>query len=220
MDMNLRLPVVLLLFFALASCESAEERHIRVAQKERERIELEERVMRRREEGKRQAEQERVEEEQRLTREREDKAIYDKYISNSLSTGALPYSYCFGTNQSCSGNKCSEIKVKTPSNSEVLVIIKQGGDVVRHAYIGSSSSLTFELPNGTYQPFFYYGNGWNPEKMMKEADCGTLRGGFIADEQFGKDEPQYLSNNILEYELILQQQGNFSTRPSNPAEAF
>jgi hypothetical protein len=209
MNGNMRLPVVLLLFFALASCESAEERHIRIAQKERERIELEERVMQRREEGKKQAEL-----------DRKNKANYEKYISNSLSTGALPYSYCFGANQSCSGNECSEIKVKTPSNSEVLVIIKQGGNVVRHAYIASSSSLTFQLPNGTYQPFFYYGNGWNPEKVMKETDCGTLRGGFIADEQFGKDEPQYLSNNILKYELILQQQGNFSTRPSNPAEAF
>jgi len=213
---NLKLPLVLFLFFALASCESAEERNIRVAQKEQERIERKERVIRRREEGQRQAEQER----ERLTREREEKAIYDKYISNSLSTGKLPYSYCFGANQSCSGNRCSEIKVKTPNNSEVLVIIKQGGDVVRHAYIEAGSSLTFEVPNGTYQPFFYYGNGWNPEKVMKETDCGTLKGGFVADEQFGKDEPQYLSNNILEYELIIQEQGNFSTRPSSPNEAF
>ena len=55
---------------------------------------------------------------------------------------------------------------------------------------------------------------------MKETDCGTLKGGFIADEQIGKDSPQSLNNNILEYELILQQNGNFSTTPSNSEEAF
>jgi carboxypeptidase C (cathepsin A) len=47
-----------------------------------------------------------------------------------------------------------------------------------------------------------------------------LKGGFIAGESYGKDSPQRLSNNILEYELILQQNGNFSTKPSNAEEAF
>ena len=55
---------------------------------------------------------------------------------------------------------------------------------------------------------------------MKETDCGTLKGGFISNENFGKDSPQSLSNNILKYELILQQNGNFSTSPSNSDEAF
>ena len=55
---------------------------------------------------------------------------------------------------------------------------------------------------------------------MKETDCGSLRGGFVSSEHFGKDTPQSLANNILEYELILQQNGNFSTRPSNSEEAF
>ena len=49
---------------------------------------------------------------------------------------------------------------------------------------------------------------------------GALKGGFISEEHFGKDEAQYLENNILEYELILQQNGNFSTSPSNPEEAL
>jgi len=47
-----------------------------------------------------------------------------------------------------------------------------------------------------------------------------LKGGFVTDEHFGKDEPQYLFNNILEYELILQKNGNFSTSPSSKNEAF
>jgi hypothetical protein len=49
---------------------------------------------------------------------------------------------------------------------------------------------------------------------------GKLKGGFIINENFGKDDPQYLNHNVLTYELILQENGNFSTRPSNPEEAL
>lgn len=75
----------------------------------------------------------------------------------------------------------------------------------------------FRFPNGVYQAFFYYGKGLNPEKEMKN---GTIKGGFMTNENFGKDQPQSLSNNQLTYELILQQNGNFSTQPSNPEEAL
>ena len=101
-----------------------------------------------------------------------------------------------------------------------VVTIKKEDKVVRHAYICAGSSYTFELPNGTYQPFFYYGKGWNTEKEMKRADGTIILGGFVANESFGKDDPQSLNNNILEYQLILQQDGNFSTRPSNSMEAL
>ena len=221
----------ILLSTMLTSCESEEERQKRIAREEQQRIELAER--RKAEEAERayKLEQERIEQEQReeserierearLEKERQEKAIYDKYINNSLSTGSTPYSYCFGRNSSCSDWGCSQIKVRTPYNSDVLVTIKEGEKVVRHAFIKGGSSYTFELPNGTYQPFFYYGKGWNPEKVMKQTDCGTLKGGFITNEDFGKDSPQTLSNNVLEYELILQQSGNFSTRPSNANEAL
>jgi hypothetical protein len=146
--------------------------------------------------------------------------IHDKYINNSLPNGSTPYSLCYGSNKSCSEWGCSEIRVKTPYNSDVIVTIKSGGTVVRHAYICAGNSYTFEVPNGTYQPFFYYGKGWDPEKLMKSTLVCDLMGGFISDEDFGKDDPQNLENSILEYELILQQNGNFSTKPSNPAEAF
>jgi hypothetical protein len=188
----------ILLSIMLTSCESEEERNIRIAREEYERIQRE------------------IE----LQNQKKEKAIYDKYINNSLSTGSAPYSYCFGRNSSCSDWGCSQIKVRTPYNSDVLVTIKKGEKVVRHAFIKGGSSYTFELPNGTYQPFFYYGKGWNPEKVMKQTDCGTLSGGFITNEDFGKDSPQTLSNNVLEYELILQQSGNFSTKPSNADEAL
>lgn len=218
-----------LIFFS--SCESKAEKKKRLAQQEQARIELEAQQKQEakelafqqeqaRIEREKQEEAKRIEQEARLEKEREEKALYDKYGNNSLSTGATPYVYCFGRNKPCSSYRCSQIKVRTSSNSDVVVIIKKNGEVYRHAYINAGSSYTFEMPNGTYQPFFYYGKGWNPNKVMKGTDCKTLKGGFIASESFGKDSPQTLSNNILNYELILQQNGNFSTSPSNADEAF
>ncbi len=165
-------------------------------------------------------EKERKETAIRLIKERKEKAIYDKYINNSLRTGAKPYAYCFGSNNSCDDYGCSKISVKTPYNSDVLVTIKKNDKVYRHAYIKAGSTYVFNFPNGTYQIFFYYGKGWNPDKFMKKVACGKLKGGFISKTHFGKDKPQYLTNSILSYELILQQNGNFSTKPSNSDEAF
>jgi hypothetical protein len=190
--------LIMLLLVVMTSCESEVEKQQRLERAYKLKLEREEK---RQEEAK-------------------EKAIYDKYVHNSLNTGATPYAYCFGGNSSCDDYGCSQLKVKTPYNSDVLVTIKKGNEVVRHAYINGGSSYTFEMPNGLYQPFFYYGKGWNPTKVMKKADCGTLKGGFMAEESFGKDSPQLLNNTILEYELILQDQGNFSTRPSNSDEAF
>jgi len=204
----------------ISSCESEQEKKDRLQKEEQERIEL---VIEQKEDDLRRAkqeEQDRIKREAQLEKERQEKAIYDKYINNSLRNGSTPYSYCYGGNKRCSNYGCSEIKVKTPYNSDVLVTIKKSGVVVRHAYIKAGSSYTFEIPNGTYQPFFYYGKGWNPEKFMKKTTCGEIKGGFIDDEQFGKDTPQSLSNNILQYELILKKNGNFSTKPSNQNEAL
>lgn len=231
MKVKLFIPVILVFTFMLTSCESAEEKAKRLAREEAQRIELAEKrkaeeaeraykLEQERIEREKREEAERIEREARLEKERQEKAIYEKYINNSLRTGSTPYAYCYGGNKSCSEYGCSEIKVKTPYNSDVLVTIKRNDKVVRHAYIKGGSSYTFEVPNGTYQPFFYYGKGWNPEKVMKQTTCGALKGGFISNETFGKDSPQSLSNNILEYELILQQNGNFSTKPSSANEAL
>jgi hypothetical protein len=159
----------------------------------------------------------------RLLKEAEELAeleMYDKYIDNSLQTGDTPYSDFYGENLSCEDYGCSQITIRTPSNSDVLVTIKQNGEVVRHAYIQANDSYSFSFPNGTYQAFFYYGRGWNPEKEMKRMPQGTLKGGFLEDESFGKNDPQILENQELTYELILQQNGNFSTRPSNAEDVF
>lgn len=207
---------VLLTLLIFASCDSEQARNERLAQAEQQRIELEQkRAVEEKAEVIR-LEQVRIEEEKQAEIERKDKEIYDKYISNSLRTGTTPYFLYYGGNSSCNDYGCSKIKVTT-SNSDVVVTIKKNDKVVRHAFIQAGDNYSFSFPNGTYQAFFYYGKGWNPEKEMKG---GKMKGGFITNEDFGKDDPQSLFNNVLTYELIMQQNGNFSTRPSNPEEAL
>lgn len=158
----------------------------------------------------------RIEKENLAEAERHKKEIYERYISNSLQTGATPYSLYFGKNSHCDNYDCSKIKIKT-SNSDVVVIIKKNDKVVGHAYIQARDSYTFTVPNGTYQVFFYSGRGWYPEKEIKG---GEIKGGFIENEVFEKDTQQFLSNIILTYELIMQVDGNFRTLQSTPEEVF
>ena len=212
--------IIFLNLFISSSCKSEVEKQQRLELEDLKRTEIRERRQKAEAEKAFNLEQDLIEKEKQAEIVRKKKLIYDKYINNSLTTGANPYSYCFGRNNTCYDYGCSQIKVRTPSNSDVLVTIKKNNEVYRHAYINSGSEYTFEFPNGTYQAFFYYGKGWNPNKVMKETSCGTLKGGFISNENFGKDNPQALNNSILEDQLILQQNGNFSTKPSNPEEAF
>ncbi len=209
------------------SCESDAARNRRVAAEELQQTELRQRTIEEeqataihveaeRAEREKQEATELAEREARSEQERREQAIRDRYMGNSLQTGATPYARYYGSNSTCDDNGCSQINVRT-SNSDVLVTIKSDNEVVRHAFIQAGDSYSFSFPNGTYQAFFYYGKGWNPEKEMKN---GLLQGGFISNEDFGKDDPQSLYNNVLRYELILQQNGNFSTRPSSPDEAL
>ena len=214
-----------------SSCETEQAKQIRLAREEQQRIEYaeqqgkdrivqEKRLEEERSGRERPEEQVRIVQEEQEIQEYNENEVYNRYINNSLQTGTTPYRRYYGGNASCKESGCSQIKVTTPHTSDVLVTIKNSDRVVRHAYIRASSSYTFEMPNGTYQPFFYYGKGWNPEKEMKRVDGTPILGGFISSESFGKDSLQELNNNILEYELILQPNGNFSTSPSNAMEAL
>ena len=136
----------------------------------------------------------------------------DPYIDNSLSTGDQPYE-C----RTIRGDE-SSITVRTSSSSEcdVVVIVKGNDTMIRNAYIKAGGTYKFDLPNGTYQVFFYGGRGWNPTKSMPNGQDG----GFVANESFSKDEPVSLDYQGLEYELIPQPNGNFSTEQSNASEVF
>ena len=80
----------------------------------------------------------------------------DPYYNNSLSSGAAPY-----TNTGSTSGNDSQIRVTTSgsSNCDVVVIIKNGGRIVKNAYIKAGDSYTFNVSNGTYQVFFYGGKG-------------------------------------------------------------
>lgn len=135
------------------------------------------------------------------------------YYDNSLSTGSSPY-----TSYGRSASNESKISVSTSasSNCDVVVIIKSGGEIARNAYIRAGGSFTFDVPNGTYQVFFYGGKGWNPNKSMP----GGLKGGFVANESYSKDSPVSLEYEGLTYELIPQPNGNFNTQQSSATEIF
>ena len=136
-----------------------------------------------------------------------------------VSEGDTPYKEFYGPNYRCTRSQCSGIEVTAPHTSDIVVIIKrnnQDGKVISHAYICAGKTYTFDLPNGTFQPFFYYGEDWNPNK---ETPSG-VKGGFVKYESFSKDEPQYINDCIIQYVLQLQQNGNFQTEHSNAKEFF
>ena len=164
-----------------------------------------------------------------LTQRIFDKSIFDNIVNeaferqwrnNSLSNGSMPYAYCYGAYNYCSGWSCSEIRVKSGGYDVLTTIKDQYGDVIRHGYIKKGGTMTFNLVDGRYQVFFYSGTGWNPDKFMTNTTCGALKGGFVNDESFTKDNYISMSNQILTYELIYQQQGNFSPKHSSMSEAF
>ena len=141
------------------------------------------------------------------------------YLDNSLSTGDMPYTQFYGKNYKCPYDQCSGIRVTAPGESDIVVIIKrnnQNGKVVAHGYIKAGGTFQFDIPDGTYQTFFYYGEGWNPNKEMGNG----VKGGFVKDEIFSKDNPQEIISGILTYVLQLQRDGNFQTRGSSRSEIF
>ncbi len=148
-------------------------------------------------------------------------AFEEQWKYNSLKNGSMPYSSCYGSNNSCNDWSSSQIKVKAGVDRDVLVSIKDyKGRVVRHGYIKAGNSFTFNIPDGRFQVFFYSGNGWNPNKQMPSSTCGYVQGGFVSNEEVTKDNYIELSTEIMTYELIQQKNGNFATKPSSLNEAF
>lgn len=141
------------------------------------------------------------------------------FVTNSLTTGSRPYSAYYGKGYKCPYSQCSAIEVTAPSSSDIVVIIKkdnENGKVIQHGYIRAGRTYSFDIPDGTYQTFFYYGEGWNPNKEMGNG----VKGGFVKNEVFSKDYPQEIESAVLTYVLQLQRSGNFQTKSSNKNEMF
>jgi hypothetical protein len=146
--------------------------------------------------------------------------ILISFNSYSQYTGATPWENCYGKNASCEYVGCSDIRVNTSSNSSIVAIVKKYGKVVKHAYISAGSSYTFQVPDGTYQVFFYYGSEWDRNKSMNSKDCYTLRGGFTSKESVSKTEQITLKGQIMTYTLTYTTSGNFSPKSSSLEEAL
>lgn len=141
-----------------------------------------------------------------------------QYGSNSLRTGATPYRQWYGGNFTNLYYNYSTIKVTAPYSSDVVVIVKRNnanGKVAAHGYVRAGGTISLDVPNGTYQTFFYYGKGWYSEKKMS-----GVKGGFLKDEMFSKANAEYLSDVELSYVLQLTTNGNFSTKTSSSSEIF
>ena len=153
--------------------------------------------------------------------------ILTPLLSHSQYTGATPWKNCFGINASCKTYPkdgylvgCSEIKVTTSSSSPVVAIVKRYGKVLKHAYISAGSSYSFEVPDGKYQVFFYYGRKWNSRKKMNSDECSIVYGGFTENESVSKDDPIVLNSQIMTYTLTEVTYGNFSPKSSSLNEAL
>lgn len=138
----------------------------------------------------------------------------NQYKGHSLKTGATPYRSLYGPNSKIGD---AGLKVKAPADCDVLVIIKRGEKVVKHAYIRASHSYSFTLRAGIYQPFFVFGNSWCPEKPSPNGQLGY----FLEDVAISKDYPQEIEDfQELQYTLQKVSYGNFHAKDSNPLEAF
>ena len=149
------------------------------------------------------------------------------FFSYSQYTGATPWKNCFGINASCKSYPkdgymvgCSEIIVNTSSSSPVVAIVKRYGKVLKHAYISAGSNYSFEVPNGTYQVFFYYGRKWNSRKKMNSDEYYSVYGGFSENESVSKDNPIALNGHVMTYTLTSVSNGNFSPKSSSLNEAL
>ncbi len=146
-------------------------------------------------------------------------AMKEQWRSNSLYTGAKPYSDCYGSYNSCDYYGCSAIKIDNGGTDAIVLVKNNSGRVVRHAYIKSNKTYTFEVSDGSYKVFFYSGEGWNPTKVITKAPC-RLTGGFEFYENVTKDNYVTLKDNILTYQLKSVNYGNFRPKTSTMKEAF
>ena len=145
---------------------------------------------------------------------------YLTFTASAQYTGATPWSNCFGENVKCSYVGCSDITVNSSDMNPVLAIVKQYGQVKKHAYITANSSYTFEVPDGTYQVYFYYGDNWSRSKSMSSNECYNLKGGFSSNESVSKDDPIRLKGQVMSYTLTSVTHGNFSPKSSSLKEAL
>ena len=141
----------------------------------------------------------------------------EKYGSNVLPQGCCPYDSVWGKNEKPKSKYNADIAVTAPIAFDMVAIVRQNNDsgrVVAHAYIQADSTYKFNVDNGRYQVFFYIGKGWNPNKNMSNG----LKGGFVRNETYSKDNPVYLANEVIAYQLSMKRKKGY--KESSRVEIF
>lgn len=116
---------------------------------------------------------------------------YDEYRNNSLKTGSKPYASYFGKAQTGK----NYIEFKTSGSSDYIAIVKRHSNnrYINHIYIKGGDKARLYVPSGTYDVYFYSGNGWNPNM-----EVGQFKGGFVEGGITQKDGPIHLLSEIIE----------------------
>ena len=105
------------------------------------------------------------------------------FLIFSQINGDSPYDLYFG-NGIYDNNSYNEFTIKNTHKSDVVVCLEDiySGRKIRNSYIFKGTSYTMlKIPNGTYIVKVFYGNNWNPNKILLG---GKIKGGFDRDFSF------------------------------------
>jgi len=139
----------------------------------------------------------------------------EEYKNNSLKTGSKPYASSFGKAQT--GTNYFYFKTSESDDKDFVIIVRRSRDnrYVNHTYIKGGETAQINVPDGTYNVYFYSGKGWNPNKVI-----GERVGGFVDDETLQKDGPVKLFSAYMEYTLFPVFYGNLRLENASKKEAF
>lgn len=104
----------------------------------------------------------------------------NEYEGNKLDNGSSPFYCIYGGLYDDTNNT---LRIINNSQNDVVVFLVElkNHEVLRNHYIQSNTSFTFKkIPNSTCYIKFYYGNDWNPNRLLN----GVKTGGFEKNEQF------------------------------------
>ena len=141
--------------------------------------------------------------------------MYDpdaEYRNNSLETGDKPYRDYFGRERTGQ----NYFYFKTSGKSDYVVIVKRHYDdaYINHIYIQGGDNAYLYVPDGTFDVYFYSGQGWNPYK-----EVGQFTGGFISGSM-GMDGPVELESAYMEYTLYPVAHGNLRLQGADVDDVF
>jgi hypothetical protein len=110
-----------------------------------------------------------------------------KWIGNKLSNGSTPYSKIWGHGVFDPNSDCYVV-FKNGNNTDAIVCLENvnNGSIIRNSYIQAGTNYKMKkLPVGSYKIKVFYGNDWNPEKMINN---GVIKGGFENNIHFSISE--------------------------------